>query len=161
MIRKKGRYPTVFNNIGKKIKGLAKVIFWITFIMFVLGAIGGGIAIFATQDCEEYPAYIAAGIAVMLVGSGLGFLVSWIGSFFMYGYGQLIDDTEINRKTNQKILAQLGGEAVPEEPAAPAAPVAPVVPQEPRAEGEWFCRKCGFKNDASAKFCMRCGTPNE
>ena len=158
MIRNEGRYPTVFNNIGKKIKGLAKVIFWIGFIGSVLAALGGGIAVAQVMDCEDNPVAILAAIGIFVVGSAIGFLLAWIGSFFLYGYGQLIEDTEINRKTNQKILAQLGGEAVPEEPAAP---VAPVVPQEPKAEGEWFCSKCGFKNDASAKFCMRCGTPNE
>ncbi|MBR0508005.1 MAG: zinc ribbon domain-containing protein [Clostridia bacterium] len=158
----------MFNNIGKKIKVLAKVIFWFTFITFVLGSIGGGIGIAHVMGCDrswgDETGAVFAGIGIAIGGSIVGFFAAWIGSFFMYGYGQLIDDTEINRKTNQKILAQLGGEAVPEEPVAPVrpvVPVAPVIPQEPKAEGEWFCRKCGFKNDASAKFCMRCGTPNE
>lgn len=152
----------MFNNIGKKIKVLAKVIFWVTFVFFVIGSIAAGVVIAHAMGCDRYygdkAGAIFAAIGIVIGGSVIGFLLAWIGSFFMYGYGQLIDDTEINRRTNQKILAQLGGEAVPEEPAAP---VAPVVPQEPKAEGEWFCSKCGFKNDASAKFCMRCGTPNE
>jgi hypothetical protein len=71
----------------------------------------------ARESGGEYG--IIAAIGIVIGGSAIGFLLAWIGSFFLYGYGQLIEDTEINRKTNQKILAQLGGEAVPEEPAAP------------------------------------------
>ena len=165
----------MFSNIGKKIKMLAKVLFWISFALGVLTSLGVAIAIANVMGCGRYygmgAGAVFAAIGIFILGSGLSFLFSWISSFFMYGFGQLIDDGEINRKTNQKILAQLGGEPVPAEepvtyrtvvtPVAPVAPVAPVEPEQPKQEGEWFCRNCGTKNDASAKFCLRCGTPNE
>lgn len=70
----------MFNNIGGKIKTLAKFVAWIG----IIGSIIGGIALIATDD-----AFIATGIIVLLGGS----LLSWIGSFFTYGFGELIERT--------------------------------------------------------------------
>jgi len=66
----------MFDNIGGKIKTLAKAQFGIGVVAFCI-----------------------AGISVMSVGNvllgiltiGLGLLGSWIGSFFTYGLGELIE----------------------------------------------------------------------
>ncbi len=171
----------MFRNIGRKIKGLALVLFWISLAVGVLAALAGAIYFFIRARRDDI--YVLLGILVLFVGCGVSFLISWIGSFFMYGFGQLIDDTEINRHTNEKILARLDGGAavrggapnpvyarpvappVPETPAAPVpeTPVAPVpeTPAAPVPEGTWFCKRCGARNEAVAKFCFRCGLPND
>ncbi len=111
----------MFTNIGKKIKVLAMVIAW----MGIIGSVIGGVVLM--DEADE-----ALGLLVMLVGA----LMSWIGSFFMYGFGQLIDNTD-------KLVAQNTPQApptthivpnvnvVPEMPVAPPAPF--TVPQYPNA----------------------------
>lgn len=70
----------MFNNIGGKIKTLAKVICWIGIIGSIIGGIG---CIAADEDMILYGLLIAVG----------GSLFSWIGSFFTYGFGELIENS--------------------------------------------------------------------
>ena len=68
----------MFDNIGGKIKAVAKVICWIGIIASII--IG---FIMLVQD--EDTAF--AGLLTMVLGS----LGSWIGSFITYGFGQLVE----------------------------------------------------------------------
>lgn len=70
----------MFTNIGGKIKALAKVVAWIG----IIGSIIGGIVVMFTRH--------SAGILALLVILS-GSLISWIGSFFTYGFGELIERT--------------------------------------------------------------------
>ena len=85
----------MYNRIGRKIKGLA-VFFCIIGIFFqvILGLLiifmGGSIlpklvptlpAEFASVGC------IIVGIFVIVIGS----IVTWMSTWFLYGYGELID----------------------------------------------------------------------
>ena len=74
----------MYNNIGKKIMGLAKFVAWIG----IIGSIISGIFI------------ISAGSQIGFLTIVLGSLVAWVGSFVLYGFGQLIDDTSSIRRTN-------------------------------------------------------------
>ncbi len=65
----------MFDNIGEKIKGLAKIIFWIE----AIGAFMVGLVLAEATD----------GIS-MLIAVG-GALVAWISSWFLYGFGEIID----------------------------------------------------------------------
>lgn len=65
----------LFSNIGHKIKNLAKVITWVGIIFSVLF----GLITLA-----------AGGIIIMIVGP----LISWISSFTLYGFGQLIENSD-------------------------------------------------------------------
>ena len=94
----------MFNNIGKKIKTLAKVLCWIGIIVSVLS----GIVIMAAsgQISDSYNSYsynynsaglnissgaaVVAGILVIVLGA----LFSWIGSFVLYGFGQMVDNSD-------------------------------------------------------------------
>lgn len=69
----------MFDNIGKKIKTLAQVVCWIGIIASVIA----GLAALAVS--------ILSGLLIM----GLGSLASWIGSFLTYGFGQLIENSDI------------------------------------------------------------------
>ena len=72
----------MFDNIGGKIKILAKILCWLGIIasltmgIFLMFVIGDG--------------YAALGILV----TALGPLFSWIGSFITYGLGQLIENSD-------------------------------------------------------------------
>ena len=69
----------MFSNIGGKIKTLATVVTWF-----------GLIASFLVGICMLFVETIS-GFIIMIVGG----LLSWIGSFTLYGFGQLIENTDI------------------------------------------------------------------
>lgn len=83
----------MFNNIGSKIKSLA-----------ILVSVGGIISSILTGlilliALEEMGALI--GIVIAVVGSAL----SWIGSFYTYGFGELIENSSIIAKSGNKAPA--------------------------------------------------------
>lgn len=143
----------MFKNIGKKIKILALVLFWIQVAAY---AITGLVFIIEGVDSRySGEEFIFSGLLIMLLGP----LVAWIGSFFTYGLGELIDKTaETARNTEYLVTLATGGsipvqqivavsQAAPiAKPAAPqyqapvnpvyqpsAVPAAPVTPAAPAA----------------------------
>lgn len=74
----------MFTNIGGKIKELAKVICYVGIAISVVAGI-------SMIGSGRNSAMVGTGVAVMIVGS----LVSWIGSFFAYGFGELIENTTV------------------------------------------------------------------
>ena len=95
----------MFNNIGKKIMGLAKFITWMGFAASIIG----GIAMIIDDEDLILPA-----ILVIVAGC----LASWIACFLLYGFGQLIHNSE----ECKNLLKQIN-----EKPAAaPASAVTPV-----------------------------------
>lgn len=79
----------MFDNIGKKIKTLANVV---CCIGIVASIIGGGICIvIGATNSYNGGSMIATGIAVLLLGS----LSSWIGSFVLYGFGEMVENSDI------------------------------------------------------------------
>lgn len=77
----------MFNNIGKKIKTLAKVFCWIGIIGSILGGIG---MCFGGSSYYGYDFTMAiSGVVFAIVGS----LLSWVGSFMLIGFGELIDNS--------------------------------------------------------------------
>ena len=76
----------MFDNIGGKIKGLANTLCWIGIIASIIGGIGMFVAA-ANTSWQYQSTYITMGVVIITVGS----LVSWVGSFMLYGFGELID----------------------------------------------------------------------
>ena len=91
----------MFDNIGGKIKTLAKVVCWIGIIACIIT----GIVLMATD--EEL---VLAGILTAAGGS----LLSWVSSFVLYGFGQLVENSDIiaeqsarnNEKHSKKVQQQ-------------------------------------------------------
>lgn len=82
----------MFDNIGGKIKTLASVIAWLGIVCSVII----GIVFIATAE-----KLIFAGIIIAIVGS----ISSWVGSFLLYGFGELVDNSAIiARKSNVNFL---------------------------------------------------------
>ena len=82
----------MFNNIGKKIKTLVMVV-------FVLGCIGAVITMILIWMSIPSVSRFNSGAGIFtffggLIAGALLFLGSWIGSFFLYGYGELIDSCQ-------------------------------------------------------------------
>ena len=92
----------MFNNIGGKIKLLAKILCWVGIVLSVIT----GVAILASGNTAyvtingEYTTVsnVPTGISIIVVGC----LLSWIGSFFTYGFGQLIENSDIIRNEMQR-----------------------------------------------------------
>lgn len=77
----------MYDNIGGKIKGLAKA----TFIVEAIAAVITGIALMDSDD-DMFPVVLL----VMVVGP----IVAWVSSWLLYGFGELIDKTcDIARNT--------------------------------------------------------------
>ncbi len=92
----------MFDNISEKIKTLAKVICWVGIIFSIY------LAIFSfskyaeyAEKAEEYKyaeeeyeeksdEYIAQGFTQMIVGP----LLSWASCFVLYGFGQLVENSD-------------------------------------------------------------------
>ncbi len=92
----------MFNNIGGKIKTLASVITWIGIICSIVGG--------ATMMGFLFP---LPGLLIMIVGS----LASWISSFLLYAFGQLVENTDklVNTRggyapSSQHVNYQSGGQ---------------------------------------------------
>ena len=84
----------MFDNIGRKIKGLASAVTWIGIILSIISGIS---MLSSSGGLLAIPA-----ILVMALGS----LFSWLASLTLYGFGQLIENSDIiaeeyNRK-NEK-----------------------------------------------------------
>ena len=71
----------MFDNIGSKIKTLAKVICWLGIIGFVII----GVALMVIDDGN----FALLGFLLLFFGP----LSAWIGSFMTYGFGQLIENS--------------------------------------------------------------------
>ena len=83
----------MFNNIGGKIKVVAKTI---CFVGIILSIISGLVLILA--DVRT----VFSGILLIIVGP----IASWIGSFMTYGFGQLIENSDILVKQGYRREAQ-------------------------------------------------------
>ena len=80
----------MFDRIGSKIKGFAQF----TSVVGILCSVVTGIAMISMSN-----ATVVIGILILVAGS----LSSWIGSFFLYGFGELIEKTtEIAENTRPR-----------------------------------------------------------
>ncbi len=71
----------MFDNIGGKIKALAQVVCWIGIIFSFIG----GIAVMLSDVDLFFLSFV-----IIVVGA----ISSWVSSFVLYGFGQLIDNTD-------------------------------------------------------------------
>ena len=78
----------MFENIGKKIKGLARVLFFLE----AIGSFIVGIVLLANGDEST----VIVGLLVMIGG----ILFSWVSVCLLYGFGEIIDKLQdIERNT--------------------------------------------------------------
>ena len=84
----------MYDNSGGKIKLLATV----SAILMIIGCIIGGIALIAASAMDGFFSFL--GILVIVVGS----LISWISSWVLYGFGELIESITVikNSITTEK-----------------------------------------------------------
>ena len=100
----------MFDNIGAKIKRLAKILCWVGIAAsFILA-----ITMFVRAEEGRYSTeglYTGLGLAFLLIGP----FVSWISSFFIYGFGELIEtNCELARNT-KSICAEYAEKRIEQE----------------------------------------------
>ncbi|MDR1330238.1 MAG: zinc ribbon domain-containing protein [Oscillospiraceae bacterium] len=116
----------MYNNIGKKIKGLAVFFAW-------LGMIGSIIyGIIMLMQGVNYGSDAMSGLGLLLMVAGS--VISWLSSWVLYGFGELIENTA-------KIAAQ---RQTVSDAAAPAAL-------------KLLCANCGAELPDDTAFCISCG----
>lgn len=152
----------MFKNIGSKIKTTAIVVT----ILGIIGSVIGGIVVMAANTYRNPT--ILIGILIIV----LGCLGSWLGSFVLYGFGQLIEDLG-ECKNHLRFLANsnsgltgtvrkqgsVSASTPPENNKSKDTPTScPTVQTSPVSSGyPWICDKCGARNAASATVCRDCG----
>ena len=73
----------LFGNIGRTIKGVTKVSFWLEVVLFIIAGF-----MLISQDSYRNPT-AGKGFLLLLAGP----LIAWLGSLFSYGFGELIEQT--------------------------------------------------------------------
>ena len=92
----------MWDNIGEKIKILAKIIAWVGIIASIIG----GLILIVQGVKINQNSWNGSGGGLLILG-GLGTIIggsilSWISSFSMYGFGELIDNSEIIKSNTSK-----------------------------------------------------------
>ena len=126
----------MFDNIGGKIKTLAKVVCWIGIIACIIT----GIVLMATGEDS-----ILVGILTAVVGS----LLSWVSSFVLYGFGQLVENSDTLVQQNQTHRANKG------ENFGNTSNIKQVAVSPTESQHEWRCDSCGEMISSSP--CPYCG----
>ena len=80
----------MFKNPGKKLKGLAKWIFWISMIIYILMGVA---VMFGAEvngsSLEGVGAYVAGALVI-----AVGVLMAWLSGIFIYAAGSAVDDLQ-------------------------------------------------------------------
>jgi ribosomal protein L40E len=148
----------MFNNIGKKVKGLAIVVC----VIGMNGSLVGAIILWANE-------LVGAGFSTLIGGC----LSAWIGSWVTYCVG----DTNAKLTEMQAEIDSIRQNASKQDGASPTDPgnavAAPVKTQAEihahaarpaavrvteKGTNMLVCPGCGAKNPESRDFCMKCGS---
>lgn len=144
----------MFDNIGGKIKNLAMVVAWVGIIGFVVA----GISMMALDAA-----------VVGLFVAGFGALFSWVGSFALYGFGELIENSKViaynlekmntHKSPNAKSVKQVKSMPTNGSKQTNTATGQRVSEIEESSETEetWTCEKCGLVQPVSWDVCWECG----
>jgi len=141
----------MWDNIGGKIKTLAKVIAWLGIISSIIGGI---ILIIEGVRINQNSWFGGGGGLFIGIGFGTiigGVIFSWIGSWFMYGFGELIENSETIVYNTSKIERPLRTSSE-----SNLSNIPPVNPAQVNYGDNWVC-KCGKKNPTTAPNCKECG----
>lgn len=138
----------MFDNIGGKIKTVASTL---TVIGIVLSIFSGLIVLLDGS---------AEGLLLMIFGS----LFSWLGSFLLYGFGQLIENSDklvaLLDSSSPKIAAGVTPRYSSDYRPMSGADHHPSIDEPvypPATPADWVCFACGNTNFYKVKTCQVCG----
>lgn len=141
----------MFDNISERIKTLAKVTCFVGIILSCLyGIIGWYNAVNVTVSASKESQSIFLGFLYFILRVGLGSLLSLIGSYFLYGLGDLIQSNNNIEYYCEQIKNKLCGEDINSED---------IYESETDVESNegWICPKCGEPQKPNSIYCKKCG----
>lgn len=150
----------MFDNIGRKIKGYAKIVFAIGVIV---GCILAFVQLFALFELDEG----FWGLCVFLFTIAISVLISFISAMFIYGFGELVENSErIRRNTEEtyNITYELYSHEYDKDKKSSSSHTTPInhgtIPATRRGTSVdgWICGKCDMRNASSAMYCKSCGS---
>ena len=130
----------MYENVGKKIKGVATFFCWAGIIASFVYA---GILFYNAIKVSNYYSFNASNkqfflIIIILIG---GVAISWLASLTLYGFGELVDRAVsiddklcITNKTDDKKVMRTDN-----------------------VKMTIICNDCGYEQDYSNTFCCKCG----
>lgn len=83
----------MFNNVGKKIKTLSKVVFWLSMVLMVIMVLALIFSVSGQQGAQGSALMV---LLPMLPSGAIMFVGIWLGALLMYGFGELIEKTQEN-----------------------------------------------------------------
>ena len=89
----------MYDNIGEKLKGLAKIIFVIETIAMIITAL----VLMAILNAFVW------GLLLLVCGP----LFAWVSSWMLYAFGQLVDDVSIIRQQTRKVKSNTKSAVIP------------------------------------------------
>ncbi len=131
----------MLDNIGRKLKTYAKIYMWVSIIGFAIG----GIVMFTREQ-------ILAGILFFIIGG----LSSWFVPAVIYGFGQIIENSDELVQAVDKISKEKSGEQLKSRASKFAEKLADINLSEHNGK-TWKC-KCGYENPEHDDYCRFCGT---
>ena len=99
----------MFSNIGKKIKVLAVVLCALGMVLTLLAAIGAwtaNVQLSVAGQSMDMDSLLGNRTVYGIVILAVGFVSSWVGSFFIYGFGELIHKTSENNRLLTRLVRQ-------------------------------------------------------
>lgn len=94
----------MFNNIGERIKKIAKIVTIINFVLSSALGVGWIVAVLVSTSLPFLAVFAPLVVAI-------GCLLSWIGGMFIYGFGELIERTKeterLTEETNKLVKSIL------------------------------------------------------
>lgn len=122
----------MFNNVGSKIKSVAQLVTLIGILVSVIS----GIVVTVVDS--------PIGLIIIVAGS----IASWLLSLTLYGFGQLIENTDILVANSKRQETEYKSPTTVQ----PATSIDSVNTPEPKHK--WRCPKCGkMINDSTCPFC--------
>lgn len=90
----------MFKNVGKKIKTLSKVLFWLGIVLVVLMLVL--MPFLAAETANTSPAAL---LVAIIPTFAIIFVSSWLSALLLYGFGELIEKTQQNNEYLAQIAA--------------------------------------------------------
>lgn len=136
----------MYDNIGGKIKTVAKVVGFTGIGISILT----GLLFLLVAFSEEKFSYFGIGILVAFLGS----LISWVSTIALYGFGQLVENTDVIAKQSKRQTGDLQyyGDMINES-------ISSTKYQESHADKSTtsrYCTNCG--KIVTGNVCPYCGT---
>lgn len=138
----------MYDNIGSKIKTVAKVVGFAGIVISILA----GLLFLLVAFSEEKFSYFGIGILVAILGS----IISWASTIALYGFGQIVENTDTIAKHSKTQTGDLQyyGDMINES-------ISNTKYQEARPDKSTVSRYCtNCEKIVTGNFCPYCGTPD-